>query len=93
MSVTIHDYLVANDNELTALFNNEGIDEIFLEDTFIEVRQRQEDWWCDFFLNYTITCNDLADFASMFAGYWWCVSPYYGDARYCLSVCLKDMQL
>ena len=90
MSVTIHDYLVANDNKLTALLNHEDLDGAFIENTLIKIHPRDDDWWCDFLLDYTLTCNDLACIANVFSGYWWCVSPHYGDHRYVLSVNLKS---
>lgn len=90
MSVTIHDYLVANDNKLTALLKNEDLDGTFLDTTLIEVKIREEDWWCDIFLDYTISCNDLACIADVFSGYWWCVSPCLGEMSYRISVNLKS---
>lgn len=93
MSVTIHEYLVANDNKLTALLNHEDLDGTFLDNTLIDVHIREEDWWCDFLLDYTLSCNDLACIADVFSGYWWCVSPFFGETRYRLSVNLKrDLQ-
>ena len=90
MSVTIYDYLVVNDNKLTALLEHEGLKNVFLENTVIDVHKRQEEWWCDFFMNYTLSCNDLAAIAATFAGYWWCVSPCADYMGYRLSVNLRN---
>lgn len=90
MSVTISKYLVENNNKLTALLNCEDIDGTFLDDTLIEVCKRQEDWWCDIFLDYSLSCNDLDAISTTFAGYWWCISPYYGDQHYRLSINLRN---
>lgn len=90
MSVTISEYLVANDNKLTALLNDEGLDGTFLDDTLIEVTQRNDVWFCDIFLDYTLSCNDLAAINETFSGYWWCVSPCYVGHPYRLSINLKS---
>ena len=89
MSVTISEYVDANYNKLTRLLNYEGLDGTFLDDTLIEVKRREDDWWCDIFLNYTLSCNDLDAIAETFSGYWWCVSPYIGEMSYRVSVNLK----
>lgn len=90
MSVKIHEYLRTNYNKLTALLNDDILDDVFGDDTLIEVLQRQDEWWCDIFLDYTLSCNDLAKLHEAFAGYWWCVSPCCKKLAYRLSVNLKD---
>ena len=90
MSVSIFDYCVAYNNKLTALLNHEGLKNVFLETTVIDVHKRRDDWWCDFIVDYTLSCNDLAAVAATFAGYWWCVSPCAEYMGYRLSVNLKD---
>lgn len=93
MSVTIKNYLVNNHNKLTALLSYEGLENVFLPDTFIEVVQRQDEWWCDIYLGYTISCNDFHVISSAFSGYWWCVSPYFTDGGYRLSINIKVLDL
>ena len=91
--VTLRDYLVANNNGLTVLLNCGALDGVLLDETIICVHQKQEDWWCDIFLEYTLSCNDLANITAAFAGYWWCVSPCYSHYGYRLSINLKGMLL
>lgn len=93
MSVTISEYCLTNDNVLVKCLKKALDDGIFLYDTLIEVILRNDDWWCEFYMNYTLSCNDLAAFADTFSGYWWCVSPYYGEERYRVSVNLRNEKL
>lgn len=90
MGVTISEYLVNNNNKLTALLNYEGLDGVFLDDTLINVDQRNGVWVCDFLLDYALTCDDLAKIADAFSEYWWCVSTFFATNGYRLLVNLKN---
>lgn len=93
MSVTISEYLKSHDNKLTALLKSEDLNGLFLDDTLIKVQSRDDEWWCDIILDYTLSCNDLAAIADGLAGYWWCISPYGKYRHYRFSICLKDVRL
>lgn len=90
MSGKISDYLKANDNKLTALLKSEELDGAILNECLMEVVKRSNDWWCDLYLGYTLSCNDLNAIAYVFDGYWWCISPRYKGRGYRLSIDLKD---
>lgn len=90
MSVTISEYCLTNDNKLVKCLKWALDGGLFLSDTLIEIVQRNDDWWCDFLMDYTLSCNDFAQLADTFDGYWWCVSPYYGEQHYRVSVNLRD---
>lgn len=93
MSVTIINYLANNHNKLTALLSYTGLENVFAPSTFIEVLQRQGEWWCDIYLGYTLTCRDIENLSCAFAGYWWSISPYFTNGVYRLSICLKVLDL
>lgn len=86
MSVTISEYLTSHDNKLAALLKSEDLSGIFLNDTLINIVFRHDEWWCDIFPDYTLTCNDLNAMATAFAGYWWCISPTFGGSQYSVSI-------
>ena len=93
MSVTISEYCLANDNKLVQCLKRALDDGNFLDCTLIEVIQRNDEWWCDIFMDYSLSCNDFEQLTETFEGYWWCVSPYYGEQNYRLSVNLKHEKL
>lgn len=90
MSVTISKYLKANDNKLTALLKSDDLEGAFLDSSLIKVFMRHDNWWCEIKLNYTLSCNDLDAIATVFDGYWWCISPHYEARTYYLRINLKD---
>lgn len=89
MSVTIINYLANRRNKLTALLSYSGLENVFSPGTYIEVLRRQDEWWCDIYLGYTLSCNDIGILSCAFAGYWWCISPYFTNGVYKLSINLK----
>lgn len=93
MSVTISEYCLTHDNKLVKCLKRALDDGIFLDCTLINVDLRNDEWCCDFLMDYTLSCNDFAQLAETFAGYWWCVSTYYGTNGYRLLVNLKNEKL
>lgn len=93
MSVTISEYCLTNDNKLVKCLKRALDCGNFLDCTLIEIIQRNDEWWCDIFMDYTLSCNDLKELADTFEGYWWCVSPYWGETNYRVSVNLRNEKL
>lgn len=93
MSVCIKDYCKTNDNVLAKGLKTLDDKSIVLDTTQLEVYFRDGEYWCRLFFDYTLSCNDLAVIASVFSGYWWCVSPSILDTSLILSINFKDQTL
>ena len=93
MSVTISRYCRTNDNKLVKRLKRIWDAGTFMSDTLMDVVRRDDEWWCDFLMDYTLTCNDLAQLAESFEGLWWYISPFYGNDQYRVSVCLGSEEL
>lgn len=93
MSVTIIDYISNHSNTLTKILCSPDLKAVFLGNTLMTFRQVEKDKWCDIYLDYTISCNDLAAIAAAFDGYWWSFSPCLRHYTFCLSIDLEQEEL
>ena len=91
MSVCVKSYLSTHENILSQGLSTLVDHSIMLENTQLEVYFLDGDCWCRIFLDYTLSCNDLAEIASVFSGYWWCVSPTCETYKIVLSINFKDV--
>lgn len=87
------DYIVKHSNKVSELLDSCNGKGLFLSDTKIMLDYRDGVLWCTFFMNYTLSCNDMLALHDVFAGFWWCVSPCFAEGEYRLAVCLKGVEI
>lgn len=91
--MTIRDYLMTNNNNLTSKLKKCLSSALFLPSSRVELRTLDDGLWFDVFIGYTLSCNDLAELGRIFAGCWWCISPSSDMSPYRFSIDLKFLKI
>lgn len=91
--ITIVDYLKAHNNELAGKLRLGMERGVFLESSEVYLRALDGEWWCDVFLRYTLSCNDLVVLGNIFSDCWFCISPIIGDYGLRFSIDVHNLNL
>lgn len=89
----IKDYVKKNSNKVSELLGTCRSKALFLAETKFMLDYRTDGLWCTFFMDYTLSCNDMLIMRDVFDGFWWCVSPCFEDGEYRLAVCLEGVTI